>query len=236
MNNMDGIAKQKFDVILIVDCSSSMRGERIGKVNEAISDIVLCLRDLQYENANVDFFLSVLTFATDAQWSVRSVPVQEYTHQPLRAGGQSNLVLAYDELICALKKRSAGGMMPDFGGVAPVLLLLSDGHSSGGSGKKKINVLKKLPWFKVAIKYAVAIGLNDERTKTVLQDFTGERETCLEACDPNVLKNIIKIVVLTASKVRTSSAGSYEHQRGSISSTIKQEIGDALDEIGTWDW
>ena len=35
----DGIAKQKLHVMMIVDTSRSMQGERIGQVNSAIADI-----------------------------------------------------------------------------------------------------------------------------------------------------------------------------------------------------
>ena len=64
----DRIAKQKLNVILMVDCSTSMRGERIAQVNRAIEDIREYLCGLQDENSNVDFYISVITFSTVAYW------------------------------------------------------------------------------------------------------------------------------------------------------------------------
>ena len=64
----DGIAKQKLHVMLIVDTSRSMQGERIGQVNTAIADIHKYLIDLQVENTNVDFYLSIMTFANRAEF------------------------------------------------------------------------------------------------------------------------------------------------------------------------
>ena len=62
----DRIAKQKLNVILMIDCSTSMRGERIKQVNDALKDIQLYLTNLQNDNINVDFNISVITFSTDA--------------------------------------------------------------------------------------------------------------------------------------------------------------------------
>jgi Mg-chelatase subunit ChlD len=66
--NRDRVAKQKFNIILLVDTSRSMQGSRIGQVNQAISDISKYLKDMQIENTNVDFYISILTFATEAKW------------------------------------------------------------------------------------------------------------------------------------------------------------------------
>ena len=64
----DKIAKQKLDVILLVDTSRSMNGPRIEQVNNAISDISKYLVELQEENVNIDFNISILCFGTDAYW------------------------------------------------------------------------------------------------------------------------------------------------------------------------
>ena len=62
----DRIAKQRFNVIMIVDCSTSMRGARMSQVNGALRDVKKYLTELQDENANVDFYLTVITYSTEA--------------------------------------------------------------------------------------------------------------------------------------------------------------------------
>ena len=62
------MAKQMFNIILLVDTSKSMHGKRIEQVNQAIKDIERYLKVMQKENSNVDFYISILTFSTDAQW------------------------------------------------------------------------------------------------------------------------------------------------------------------------
>ena len=64
----DRIAKQKLNVVLLIDTSTSMRGKRIDEVNSALKDIKKYLCDLQVGNSNVDFYISVITFGTEAEF------------------------------------------------------------------------------------------------------------------------------------------------------------------------
>jgi len=217
--NADGIAKQKLHVMMIVDTSRSMQGERINQVNTAISDIHKYLVDLQCENTNVDFYVSIMTFANNAEFisGYKAVNVNEMTPPKLKAIGYSNLHCAYEELAPTLEKESNGGIMPDFGGIAPIILLLTDGHPSKDS-ESQLKALKKLPWFNVALRYGIAIELNDARTMKVLTDFTEDRECVIECVDSNTLAKIIKIIVMTASKVKSQSSAVQAHN------TIKNEL------------
>lgn len=239
---MEGLAKQRLNVILVVDVSSSMRGKRIAQVNGALEDIRKYLVDLQYENVNVDFYLSVLAFGTDANWIFKNKNVDKLKLKSIEAGGYSNLHLAYRELRGVLKKQSRGGMMPDYGGVAPILLLLSDGHPTQGPLCAELRKLKELPWFRAALKYGVAIGLSDDRTKKVLADFVGENGDVVECLEADMLKRIIKVIVLTASKVKSQSAGIGKNNRktnfeiASVESEIVQQVGLALQEVDDWEW
>ena len=118
---IDRIAKQRLNVIMLVDCSTSMRGERIRQVNNALRDVKDKLTEMQSENANVDFYLTVITYSTDAFLLNREEMkrVDEFVFNDIKAGGWSNLHLAYNKLGDLLKKEKNGGIMPDFGGVAP---------------------------------------------------------------------------------------------------------------------
>ena len=244
----DGIAKQKLHVILVVDTSRSMQGERIAQVNTAIADIHKYLVDLQSENTNVDFYLSLVRFATEAALvpGYCGVNVKDMTPPTLKAIGYSNLHAAYEVLAPMLKKESSGGMMPDFGGVAPIILLLTDGHPSK-SCEKQLADLKRLPWFNASLRYGIAIELDDDRTVRVLTDFTEDKECVVHCLDASTLAKIIRVIVLTASKVKSQSSA-VKPQNGKASKTvattaqptahavIKQQINATLDEVEDWEW
>ena len=249
----DGIAKQKLHVIMIVDTSRSMQGERIGQVNSAIADIHKYLVDLQGENTNVDFYISIMTFANKAEFvpGYKGVNVNDMTPPKLTAIGYSNLHCAYEELAPVLHKESNGGMMPDFGGIAPIILLLTDGHPTKAT-EKQLSELKKLPWFRASLRYGIAIELNDARTMRVLTDFTEDADCVVECIDAATLAKIIQIIVLTASKVksqssavRASSTVRAQIKKGakqppapkqSAHAVVKQQVKATLDEVDDWEW
>lgn len=232
------MAKQKFNIILLVDTSRSMQGERIGQVNQAISDISKYLKDMQLENSNVDFYISILDFSTEAKWhqGKKEFDINDFKFNEIKACGYSNLHLAYHELNDVLRKESQGGMMPDFGGVAPVILLLTDGHPSKGNIKEELELLRSKLWFKVALKYGIAIELNDERTIRVLKDFVSGNGDVIQVYNSNLLNKIIKIIVMTASKVKSTSNSVHNTKYQSVTDQVQQEIQEALADVEDWEW
>ena len=235
---MDKIAKQRLNVVILVDCSKSMQGERIAQVNSALRDIKTHLVDMQNENSNVDFYITVITFSTDAYFlnGDRSKEIENFNFKDIKGGGWSNLHIAYQRLEEILKKESKGGIMPDFGGVAPILLLMTDGHPTKYPLKEEMSALKKLPWFKVALKYGIAIELKDKRTHDVLREFVDGNGDVIECYDSKLLQQIIKIIVLTASKVKSTSTSVHAQNNISITADVQMQVQQALSEVDDWEW
>lgn len=235
---MDRIAKEKLNIILLIDASKSMQGKRIKQVDQAILDIKDYLIELQNENTNVDFYLTLIPFATDASFYQNSVStlVNNFNYEGIKCGGYSNLHLGYEKLSEIMAKESKGGIMPDFGGAAPIVLLLTDGHPTGNSYKEKLETLKKIPWFKAALRYGIAIELNDDRTHQVLRDFVDNNGDVINCYNSSMLKDIIKIIVLTASKVRSTTSNIASGPHVTQNQVAKQMIAEALSETENWGW
>ena len=235
---IDKIAKEKLNIILLVDASKSMQGKRIAQVNEAIKDIQTYLIDLQDENTNVDFYITIIPFGTNAEFykGKDSVNITKLKYDGIKCGGYSNLHLAYGKLHEIMKKESKGGIMPDFGGVAPIVLLLTDGHPTGNSYIEKLKELSEVPWFKAALRYGIAIELNDDRTGKVLKDFVGNNGDVITCYNSSMLKDIIKIIVLTASKVKSTSANVANGPHITQNQVAQQLIAEALSETEAWEW
>ena len=126
--------------------------------------------------------------------------------------------------------------MPDFGGVAPIILLMTDGHPTKCPLMEETAALKKLPWYKVALKYGIAIELKDERTHKVLGEFVDGNGDVLECYDAKLLKRMIQIIVLTASKVKSKSSSMSADGAPSVVQDVRQEVRGALMEIEDWEW
>ena len=232
------IAKQRLNIFLIIDASTSMRGDRIGKVNQAINDIKKYLSELQVENSNVDFFLTIMPFNNKAFFYQDKdlVNVDDLQFSGIKCGGWTNLHLAYEKLGEVLHRESKGGLMPDFGGVAPIILLLTDGHPTGDTYKEELSKLQSLAWFKAALRYGIAIELNDKRTMQVLHDFVGTNGDVISVYDSSILNKIIQIIVLTASKVKSQTSDIAYKPRQTQNVVAQQLIAEALSEADKWEW
>ena len=236
--NEDRIAKQKLSIILIVDASKSMQGSRIAQVDQAVLDIKDYLKDLEAESSNVDFYITIIPFNNDAYFynQQTSTLVDNFVYNGIKCGGWTNLHFAYARLGEILKKESQGGIMPDFGGVAPIILLLTDGHPTGDDYKEELNKIRHLPWFKVALRYGIAIDLDDKRTSEVLNDFVNGNGDVIKCIDVNVLQKIIKIIILTASKVKSTTSNITYQNSKNQTMVAQQEIAEALSDYENWEW
>ena len=234
------IAKARLHIILLVDASKSMQGKRIKQVDQAVADIKDYLKDLQGENANADFHLTIIPFNNDSYFyhNERSVNIDDLQYDGIKCGGWSNLHCAYLRLEEILLKESQGGIMPDFGGIAPILLLLTDGHPTSKAYKDELEKLSHFPWFKVALRYGIAVELNDQTTMKVLQDFVGHNGDVISVYDSTMLQKIIKIIVLTASKVKStnSAIGQGSKPAEEQNQVVQQAISEALEDADNWEW
>lgn len=237
IDRFDCIKKQKLNIILLVDVSKSMQGSRIKQVNEAITDITKYLSNYEDEISNIEFYLTVITFGNTANYlnERKTVRIKDYSHEMIKVGGYSNLHLCYSLLDSVLEKESKGGIMSDFGGIAPIIILLTDGHPTKGPYEEMLDKLKKKPWFKVALKYGIAVELDDKLTMKILRDFVGNSGDVISCYDSSLLKKIIKIVVVTSSKVNSqcSLARSKESNQNEEAKVI---VNRALAEIDDWEW
>ena len=233
----EGIKRQELNLLFVIDNSGSMEGEKIGAVNNAIRDIMTIMPEIQEDTSDADIMISALTFSDKAKW-VYSEPqkVTDFKWKDIRTDGGTNLSKAYDELSKFLCRRSSGGKMPDIGGVAPIIILLSDGMPTSFDWEDHLKELKKKGWFKVALKYALAIQIDTQEAMDVLSKFTGNPETVLKVYTAEALRQVIKVIAVTASKVKSSSSVLNGNNLINKEELAKQEINKGLEEISNVEW
>lgn len=207
------VPRRTMVLFFVVDTSGSMSGAKIGAVNSAIEEVVPEIKDISDSNADAQIKVATLAFSTGAHW-VESAPVaaENYRWNYLDANGVTDLGEACIQLN---EKLSRSAFMSDVtGSYAPAIFLMSDGEPTDNY-KHGLDKLKKNNWFKKAIKVAVAIG--DDANKTVLADFTGNTEAVITVHTPEALKKWIKFVSVTASQIgsKSSSTGSSDSSSGS---------------------
>lgn len=156
--DMTGIARRQLQVILALDCSGSMRGDRIASLNYALRTAIPELRGVAEENPEVDVRVRVLRFATGAQWHVEApMPVAELRWEDLQAEGETDMGAAFALLAEALRPEAMPGRQ-----LPPVVVIASDGFPSDDV-EAGLRVFFAEPNAEAAIRLAIAVGADADQ-------------------------------------------------------------------------
>lgn len=236
-DRIEGIKKQELNLIFVIDNSGSMEGEKIAAVNNAIRDVMKIMPEIQEDTADVDIKISAMTFSDSTNWVYQEPQAPgEFRWNDIDAEGGTNYSLAYDLLGNYLTRKSNGGQMPDLGGVAPIIILMSDGIPTSEDWESHLNQLKKKGWYKVALKYALAIQIDSEEAEQVLTAFTENPETVLKIYTAEALRKVIRVIAVTASKVKSSSSQMKGGRVMSTNAMATQQINQGLEEVSGVEW
>lgn len=234
---IEGIKRQQLNLLFVIDNSGSMEGEKMGAVNNAIRDVMSIMPEIQEDTSDADIVISALTFSEDARWVYKEPkPVNEFVWNDIKTEGGTDYSKAYDELAKFLCKRESGGKMPDIGGVAPIIILMSDGMPTSIDWEKHLEELKRKGWFKVALKYALAIQIDTKEAMDVLSKFTGNPETVLKVYTAEALRKVIKVIAITASKVKSSSSQLFNDKVVPQNELAQQQIEKGLQDVQDVEW
>lgn len=208
IEELKGVAQTEVIVIPIIDVSGSMSGEKIGKVNEAMAEIPAQLAEINKDSIDSKLLIAPMKFSSGASWfsleKGQPAEVEKFRWIDMKANGLTDLGAAFKLLTEKLTVEEKGGWMKGRGGCAPVLILLSDGGPTDDY-QKPLAELKCRGWFNAALKFAIAVG--DDANRTVLTEFTGNSEAVI---DTEVIRqdlaSIVKVVIRTASQTASKSA------------------------------
>lgn len=232
MSLLDNVApapRKVMTLFYVVDTSGSMCGSKIGRVNSAMEEAITSdLPEISAANDDAEIKVAIMQFSSGCSWiTPQSGPIAigDVIWNDLNAGGVTDLGAACKELDKKLSRNEY--LNSQTGAYAPVILLFSDGGPTD-NWEKELKQLKLNNWFKHAIKIAIAIG--DDADKTVLAEFTGTIESVITVNDKHTLKALIRKV-----SVRASEFQSHSKQSGDTTSSAEDDSAkiaqDAVNEI-----
>lgn len=163
------MANRPVHFIWLLDCSYSMQGDKIAKLNYAIREALPEMRAVAADNPAAQLLLRTITFSTTAQWLHQApVPVDDFTWQDVEVDGTTNL----GEALTLAARELQTPPMPQRA-LKPVLALVSDGVPTD-DWRAGLAAVDATPWGRKAVRIAIAIGHDADRG--VLQEFIGNPE------------------------------------------------------------
>lgn len=211
----------------MVDTSGSMTGDKIGSVNAAMEEaITVHLPDISTANDDAEIRVAIMQFSSGCSWITPSsgpIGIGDVIWNDLHPSGLTDLGAACVELDKKLSRNEF--LESQTGAYAPVILLFSDGGPTD-NWEKGLEQLKKNNWFKHAIKIAIAIG--EDADKTVLATFTGTPESVIAVNDNHTLKALIRKV-----SVRASEFQSHSKQASDIETTPEEDSAKIVQDVKT---
>jgi uncharacterized protein YegL len=175
------MANRPVHFIWLLDCSYSMQGEKIARLNYAIRESVPEMRSVAHDNPAAQLLLRTVTFSTTATWHHQTpVPVDDFTWQDVEVDGMTNL----GEALILVSRELQSPPMPQRA-LKPVLALVSDGVPTD-DWRAGLKAVDATPWGRKAVRVAIAIGHDADRS--VLQEFLANPE--LQPLDANSPKQL----------------------------------------------
>lgn len=233
-------ARRVMNIFLLIDTSSSMSGEKIAAVNDAIRNVIPIVDDISQNNPDAEIHMAALKFDSTVKWiTPNPLPASQMTWSDQTACGFTAMGEACRELNNKLSHKH-GFMKSSSGSFAPVVIMLSDGAPTDDF-HGAMTLLENNKWFTHATRIAIAIG--SDADTALLAKFTGNPELVLRVNNVDALKTLIKVTIVTSSMVNSSSCSvaampsvSGSTTPGSVAVVTKQAmtanaIGDAIEDI-----
>jgi len=177
------VARKPLHFFLVLDVSGSMaHGGRIQALNNAVAELLPRLREDAAANPHAEILVRVLTFATEAEWTVpEPTPLQGFRWRGVDAvpQGLTEMGLAMHELAVAARGLAAEGR-----GYPPAMVMVSDGQPTNTAEPDYTTGLQELlleEWGANAIRLGLGVGRGADMN--ALRRFIGREDIPVPRAD-----------------------------------------------------
>jgi uncharacterized protein YegL len=193
------LARRPLHFFLVADVSGSMAADgKIQALNTALREALPHVVEVAQQNPHVEVLVRAIAFGTGARWHIGDpVRADAVEWQDLAAGGFTDLGAAIDLLAEALSSPAL-----EQRGMPPAVLFISDGMPTDDYESALARLLA-LPWGRMAIRTAIAIGRDADRDmlRKLVSDDALE---LLSANNPEQLVRIVRWASVHLSKAAST--------------------------------
>ena len=188
-------------MLLLLDCSGSMQGDRIASLNYAIRTAIPALRGAARENPEIEVYLRALRYSSGATWHIAEPTlVDDLNWQDLVAGGETDFGEALIELSDMLEAGIGPGRQ-----LPPVILLATDGFPTD-EYRGPLGRFLSLPVAQSAVR--LAIGIGSDADQAMLGEFISDGLRPLQASNAAELVHYISWATTAPVKATSSPSNS----------------------------
>ena len=184
----EDIPRRVKPLFFLLNTSDSMRGPKIAALNTALREMLDEVSKFSEGYPEKQINVAVLGFSSAVRWMYPQLEdLESFQWQDLQAGGFSSFGAALIELNNKLS-RSHGFISDPSLTCTPIIILITDSEPTDDY-KPALEQVKNNPWFKIAVKAAVAVG--DDANKDVLAEFTSNIEAVFSVHD---IVDLMKVI------------------------------------------
>lgn len=197
-------------VILLLDVSGSMSGEKIRNLNDAVRDMLSTFSDT--ENSETEIHVAIITFGSQVKLHQPLISASTIQWQDLSASGSTPLGAALEMAKAMIEDRK---VVPSRA-YRPVAVLVSDGQPDSG-WENPLNKFISDGRSAKCDRMAMAIG-GDADTKVLGKFFEGAEHPLLRAENAKEIRDCFKYITMSV----TSRTKSQTKNNASNSSVINR--------------
>lgn len=172
------IVRRPMHIYFLIDCSTSMQGERIHAVNQGIPAAIHAVTQSVKQHPEVEVRVNLLRIGSEAEWLTPEggVPLKEFEWKNLEAKGKTLTGHGINMLCDRLEVKVMGSR-----GYPPACIMISDGWHTDSQAfyDGAVNRLNSIPWGVKAVRLVLAIGKEDDYDSNSLLKFSNQGEAGL---------------------------------------------------------
>ncbi len=218
------VAKAKpLPVVLLLDVSTSMNGDKINQLNAAVKEMVLDFAAA--EKNETEILVSIITFGAEVLLHTPYTSAKDIEWQDMQVSGATPMGTAFSMAKAMIEDKEVTPSRA----YRPTIVLVSDGEPSD-SWQQPLRALVNEGRSQKCDRMAMAIG--GEASNTVLNEFiSGTENKVITAQDASQIQECFKFVTMSVTTRTNSQNANIIPKSEEIDKLIEEELSQQSEEF-----